>query len=57
MQRHRKVLQRLGDDKEEGSAKAVEIKLRNLDSEYKASNRVQMILTHSEETHPQAHIE
>lgn len=41
-------MKRLGEDEEEECAKqAVEIKLSNLDSKYKASHHVQMVLTHS----------
>ena len=41
-------LGRLGEDEKEECAKqAVEIKLRNLDSKYKASHHVQMVLTYS----------
>lgn len=47
-EQEQKSLKRLGEDEEEECAKqAVEIKLSNLDSKYKASHHVQMVLTHS----------
>lgn len=53
-----KSLERLGEDEQEECAKqAEEIKLRNLDSKYKASHHVQMVLTHSGDSNLPAHME